>query len=324
MQQIQYRQRKDTRRKRKAKQKEAALRACLLLAVTATVIGVLIFSIVHRSEAAAATEKIAEETTALKEGWERKTMTQQDLQKGDLVLVNSEHSYEPENASALVGLYDNKAESYYVKDKELQVSLRIVQPLNDWLNAFENAKKINNINIVAGFRTKEYQQMLRNNAIETHDLDYANQYIALPGCSEHHTGLAVDFDSYYEDSGLSGGFDGNGDYQWLIKNAWNYGFIQRYPSGKQSITGIAYETWHFRYVGLPHAKVMSEQNLCLEEYIDYVKKFPYDGTHLTVECNSKSYEIYYCAGFDVTVPTDREYDISGNNVDGFIITITNP
>ena len=60
----------------------------------------------------------------------------------------------------------------------------------------------------------------------------------------------------------------DGDYAWLTENAWRYGFILRYPPEKADVTGIGYESWHFRYVGIPHAWYMQENNLCLEEYLD--------------------------------------------------------
>lgn len=60
--------------------------------------------------------------------------------------------------------------------------------------------------------------------------------------------------------------------KWIEKNAWKYGFILRYPSDKTDVTGIQYEPWHIRYVGLPHSTIMQKMNLALEEYLDYLKK----------------------------------------------------
>ena len=83
-------------------------------------------------------------------------------------------------------------------------------------------------------------------------IEVIGQSLALVGSSEHHLGLAADL---------------NGDYDWLAENCWDYGFILRYPSGTKEITGIIYEPWHFRYVGLELSKELQELGLCLEEYM---------------------------------------------------------
>ena len=90
--------------------------------------------------------------------------------------------------------------------------------------------------------------------------------VTVPGTSEHHLGLALDI--------LTGGYttmdDGFGETkagEWLAQNAPDYGFILRYPAGKEEITGIVYEPWHFRYVGKEYAKDITEKGVCLEEYL---------------------------------------------------------
>lgn len=81
------------------------------------------------------------------------------------------------------------------------------------------------------------------------------------GYSEHQTGLAVDINA----DGVNS--TGNQVYKWLEKNAWQYGFILRYPSDKEDLTGTAYEPWHYRYVGRNAAEEIYHQGICLEEYI---------------------------------------------------------
>ena len=88
----------------------------------------------------------------------------------------------------------------------------------------------------------------------------ALQTASLPGCSEHQSGLAVDINA-------TGGTSSYTAYAWLAKNAYKYGFILRYPSGKESITGIEYEPWHYRYVGIGEAEKIRDSGLCLEEYL---------------------------------------------------------
>lgn len=87
------------------------------------------------------------------------------------------------------------------------------------------------------------------------------QYIAVPGTSEHSLGLAVDLNS------LDESFENTAQFKWLIEHCAEYGFILRYPKDKEDITGIAYEPWHYRYVGEDHAAKIMEQGLCLEEYV---------------------------------------------------------
>ena len=90
--------------------------------------------------------------------------------------------------------------------------------------------------------------------------------VTVPGTSEHHIGLALDI--------LTGSYtsmdDGFGETEagiWLAENAPDYGFILRYPSGKEEITGIVYEPWHFRYVGIKYSKYITQHGICLEEFL---------------------------------------------------------
>lgn len=92
------------------------------------------------------------------------------------------------------------------------------------------------------------------------------QKINKPGTSEHNLGLAVDFNN------VDYNFEKSKEYKWLMENAENYGFVLRYPRDKKDITKVDCEPWHWRYVGEEHAKKMNELNMCLEEYIEYLKE----------------------------------------------------
>ena len=89
----------------------------------------------------------------------------------------------------------------------------------------------------------------------------AGQWVAIPGTCEHELGLAVDINADKEQS------SNEEVYNWLAENAWRYGFILRYPKGKEDITGIDYEPWHYRYVGKEVAKQFYEEGITLEEYV---------------------------------------------------------
>ena len=97
-----------------------------------------------------------------------------------------------------------------------------------------------------------------------------NKSRAYPGTSEHNVGLAIDLLAKGS-SDLSNNFEKTPQFKWLMENAENYGFVLRYPKDKTDITEIIYEPWHYRYVGVEHAKKMNQLNMCLEEYIEYLE-----------------------------------------------------
>lgn len=94
--------------------------------------------------------------------------------------------------------------------------------------------------------------------------------IAVPGTSEHHTGLAADIVTPTHQT-LDPAFATTSAGKWLLSHAAEYGFILRYPEDKQDITKIIYESWHYRYVGVEHAAAIKEANLCLEEYLEQLR-----------------------------------------------------
>ena len=113
----------------------------------------------------------------------------------------------------------------------------------------------------SNYRSYEEQQELRNNFINWYGQEYADNYAALPGESEHQTGLAIDCASY------SGTFSETQEAVWLADHAHEYGFIIRYPAGKEDKTGFQYEAWHIRYVGTRVAEEIYKSGQCLEEYL---------------------------------------------------------
>ena len=200
-----------------------------------------------------------------------------------------------------------------------------VDPLNDLLDAFCEETGHSDILIVAGFRTLEQQQALYDEDLERTGLD-TSTLVALPGHSEHESGYAMDFSLFYDD-GTSGDYDGTGDYEWIDEHCADYGYILRYPADKTEITGIQHESWHYRYVGRPHAYYIMQSGICFEEYIEELKEHDVDDPLEIVDSDGKAYQVYYVpAEMDKTmtyVPlvSDKPYTISGNNADGFIITI---
>ena len=86
-----------------------------------------------------------------------------------------------------------------------------------------------------------------------------------PGCSEHETGLAVDIVAT-DNQRLDDTQEQTPETIWLHENCWRFGFILRYPAGKEDVTGIDYESWHYRYVGIEAARYLTEQQLTLDEF----------------------------------------------------------
>ena len=131
--------------------------------------------------------------------------------------------------------------------------------------AFENmkrdaAKENISLFISSGFRSYNYQKTLYNGYVDRDGKKAAEKYSARPGHSEHQTGLAIDVNN------PSSSFINTKEAKWLEKNCWKYGFIIRYPNGKENITGYQYEPWHVRYVGTSLAKTLTENKLTIEEF----------------------------------------------------------
>lgn len=123
------------------------------------------------------------------------------------------------------------------------------------------------LGIRSAYRSYETQQEVYNYYLETEGQDYVNGYVSIPGFSEHQTGLGVDLTSQSVIDGVYGTFGETAEYNWVIENGYKYGFILRYPEGKEYLTGVQSEPWHFRYVGTELAKTIHENNMTLEEYI---------------------------------------------------------
>lgn len=155
-------------------------------------------------------------------------------------------------------------------DIERSVRSDIEQPLIDMFNAAENDGY--NLMIGSGYRSAALQKVYFDNLANSIGEDAANQSIAYPGQSEHQTGLAVDISAVSRQCYLDNCFAATSDGQWLANNSYKYGFTLRYPSGKESITGYRYESWHFRYVGVDLATALYQSGLTLDEAWPYLVK----------------------------------------------------
>lgn len=121
---------------------------------------------------------------------------------------------------------------------------------------------------VSGWRSLEEQLGIYEKSLRENGTEFTTKFVAMPGHSEHQTGLAIDLGLRQpEIDFIRPAFPYEGICQKFRELAPAYGFIERYPKGKEQITGIAHEPWHFRYVNTPHSEIMTSKELTLEEYL---------------------------------------------------------
>ena len=277
--------------------------------------------------------------------YEDKLVSTTDLHAGDLVLINSSFPYTfPETTDNFLPLVSNRVShdyvnengeskkvfSYYTESGEsacAKLETKALEAFQAWTDGFFRAT--NEIDLFVynndGYRTSDGQTALYN----SDPLKYSPA-----GQTEHHTGRAVDLYIFTLKNQLFKLDDASfaGPYSWLYKNAHKYGFIHRYPTDKASVTGVSNEQYHFRYVGEAHATYMYKNALCLEEYLDLLRdSYSHSKAHLEfVGDDGTQYVVYYVAASSdsvtaIPVPkTDDKtsYEISGDNKEGFIVTVT--
>ncbi|WOC32427.1 MULTISPECIES: M15 family metallopeptidase [Caproicibacterium] len=182
-----------------------------------------------------------------------------DKSSWKLRLVNASHPL-PENFTVETSPVGN-----------VRFDIRAAGELQSLLDACSSSG--NRLILCSGYRSISKQTTLYQTEIRkvqaqgsSNAAEEAATIVAKPGTSEHNLGLAVDF-GCLTDQRCDEAFGDTPEGQWLMNNAYQYGFILRYPKGKESITGIIYEPWHYRYVGKEAAKEIHEKGICLEEYL---------------------------------------------------------
>lgn len=173
-----------------------------------------------------------------------------------LVLANRDHPVTGEPADLV------SVSSEY---PEIKLRKAAQTALTQLLHAIGGGQKIVP---VSGYRSRNEQEKIYESSLQENGYEFTQKYVAIPGYSEHQTGLAIDLALNREPIDfIRPHFPCDGICGEFRNQAVQYGFIERYPQGKEHLTGIAYEPWHFRYVGYPHAEIMSKNGLTLEEYI---------------------------------------------------------
>ena len=233
-------------------------------------------------------------------------------QTGPLLLVNASHPLPISETPDLVC-----ADPRW---PEVQLDRQAAGQLRACIRA---VKGENAIVPVSGWRSLDQQQAIWDDTMRKEGEAFTRQYVARPGCSEHQTGLAIDLGLAAETIDfIQPNFPHSGVCGAFRKLAACYGFVLRYPAGKESITGIAHEPWHFRYVGTPHARFMTDQCLVLEEYVELLRQ-KHSKQPLFVPAGARTYRIRSCSEpcrEDLDAASEGRCQISPDNCGGYIVT----
>ncbi len=244
------------------------------------------------------------------------------LDEGALILVNQDHKYKVDISASLENVYSynqkegNTQDWYGLINVKQSLKKEVLDALNAMYKDYYEALELSDVTVTKTYVDAETQQKEYDAAYESADMS-KKPYLQAGGCSEHQTGLA--FNLRAPEASLS----------WFVDNCWKYGFVVRYPEGKESVTYVKDELNHFRYVGVPHALYMKLNKLVMEEYIGLLEtKTNTSRLKLDVGTADK-YETYACkaetgAVTSVKVPAEGSgwsYMISGNNNGYFVVTI---
>ena len=174
-----------------------------------------------------------------------------------LILVNRRHAYSQDTEQDLIPVHEDYPNILLEREAAHALSL-IMEQLDGWRLIVP----------VSGWRSLEEQLTIYEESLQENGPEFTAKFVAMPGHSEHQTGLAIDLGLRQpEIDFIRPAFPYEGICQRFRELAPAYGFIERYPADKEHITGIAHEPWHFRYVNMPHSEIMAFKGLTLEEYL---------------------------------------------------------
>ncbi|GIQ69668.1 D-Ala-D-Ala carboxypeptidase VanY [Xylanibacillus composti] len=232
------------------------------------------------------------------------------IYQGNLLLVNKDYPVPPgaveKNEAVTLAHHREWVNGFVLLDNDIRLTPYLLQTFSTMVEA-ANQDGVNHLMLSSGYRDEEEQSELYRKM--------GPAYALKAGHSEHNLGLSLDIGS------TQGEMEYAAEGKWLKANSWKYGYILRYPEDKTAITGIQYEPWHFRYVGMPHSAIMYERNFVLEEYLDFLK----EQKSIVATIDELVYEISYYPISQTTaihVPASGRYEISGNNMDGVIVTVS--
>ena len=229
-----------------------------------------------------------------------------DLHVGDLLLINNDHYYNPDSAPNLVVIQGTQPipDAYKVRDTSWRLNSTALNAFNSMVSQYYTTSEGDtDLEIASAYRTAKDQE----------------NKSAPVGHSDHHSGYCLAIKN-------RSNIELRSDH-WIFENGHRYGFIQRYPDAKADKTYVSDYAYCIRYVGIPHATYIKQNNLCLEEYVSLLKSSYTGGNHLQItDPFGNRYEVYYVsasaeATTNINVPNNYAFSISGDNVSGFIVTV---
>lgn len=237
-------------------------------------------------------------------GYSEYELSENDISEGVLAVYTENAPAKSDYSKAMVDLSEKKNEFYTLVDEDVELNEDAAEALNSMMEDYANQTALADF-IVYG---------------TTDTFTGENSYCP-ESFSESKAGYCVDLALNAYGSVLS--YDGYDTEGWIVENCWKYGFIVRYPENKKNKTGHDYCPWHLRYVGEMHAAIMAKKEMCLEEYVEFLRQYtfeePYDLTF-----NDKKYQIYSVTKddekFKTRVPISGNYEITGDNKEAFFIT----
>ena len=260
---------------------------CIMIAAVWALIGVSAYLISQNLYPAETTQKVPDKTdpvtdrvpvttapavTTVPIEMQTVLIEKEQISRGTLILISSMlgRAYEFSDEDSFITLYGNKPNSYRIANTSLKLHGETLNAANAMFDAYKAETGNRDYQITHAARTFEQQKAIYDDYLVRYGAEEGAMLAAQPGYSEHHAGYAFDMNVYTADGisySLASAGDVNPIYSWIYDNAAKYGFVQRYPENKTSVTGITNEPWHFRYVGREQAALIKESGLCLEEYL---------------------------------------------------------
>lgn len=242
-------------------------------------------------------------------------LSREEMYHGKLILVNKDNPIKIKEGQIIEDLVAVCNTSHLLRKDAAELIHQLLEKIDS----------NNEIVPVSCFRTKADQEDIYNNSVKENGIEFTRKYVARPDESEHQSGLAIDLGKNSPDIDfICPYFPYYGVFNEFRDRAVRNGFIERYKEDKESITGISKEPWHFRYIGYPHSVIIEEKGFCFEEYHDFLKESTsmYNGFEYKDE--KYIWKTYYIKARQyveyIEISDDYDFDISGNNSDGFIIT----
>lgn len=245
------------------------------------------------------------------------TLSAGDIGTGSLILVNRSHPVRSAPLPEEMIPFRPSRQGILLGRRPAQMLAEAFAALGCWRQIVP----------ISGYRTRQEQETIYADCSRKNGERFAAKFVAIPDCSEHQTGLAVDLaENRPEIDLICPEFPRLGICQAFRASAARYGFIERYRAGREAVTLIAPEPWHFRYVGWPHSELIEREDVTLEEYIGLLRQYPHSGQHLRMRLDGQNVDISHVR-FDATapavvkVPDGAHYEVSGDNEDGIIVTL---